>query len=251
MTDSKAPIIKPIKLKQYECKQSNYEVAPELPMRSLILSPSGGGKTVMLVNMIMDIYKGCFNRIYIFSPSVDIDHTWQPVKDYIAKEIKPNEKEKVYFDSYEPAELEEIMDKQHKVIDYLKSQGSTKMFQILIVIDDFADDPSFTRNSKLLHQLYIRGRHQYISTITSTQVYKVISPIVRKNMTHLFVYRLRNASDLEAWIEEISGVYDQKHYINYTHLQQTSPIVFLYINLMARDKTKMFYLNFEKRLIPR
>ena len=130
MTDNKAPIIKPIKLKQYECKQSNYEVAPELPMRSLILSPSGGGKTVMLVNMIMDIYKGCFNRIYISSPSVDIDHTWQPVKDYIAKEIKPNEKEKVYFDSYEPAELEAIMDKQHEIIDYLKSQGSTKMFQI-------------------------------------------------------------------------------------------------------------------------
>ena len=46
MTDNKAPSIKPIKLKQYECKQSNYEVAPELPMRSMILSPSGGGKTV-------------------------------------------------------------------------------------------------------------------------------------------------------------------------------------------------------------
>ena len=99
MTDNKAPIIKPIKLKQFECKQSNYEVAPELPMRSMILAPSGSGKTVLLVNMIMDIYKGCFNRIYIFSPSVDIDHTWKPVKDYIAKEIKPNEKEKVYFDS--------------------------------------------------------------------------------------------------------------------------------------------------------
>ena len=75
-------------------------------MRSLVLSPSGGGKTVMLVNMITDIYKGCFNIVCMFSPSVDIDHTWQPVEDYIAKEIKPNEKEKVYFDSYEPAELE-------------------------------------------------------------------------------------------------------------------------------------------------
>ena len=97
MTDNKAPIIKPIKLKQFECKQSNYEVAPELPMINMILSPPGGGKTVLLVNMIMDIYKGCFNIIYIFSPSVDIDHTWQPVKDYIAKEIKPNEKEKGLF----------------------------------------------------------------------------------------------------------------------------------------------------------
>ena len=54
MTENKAPIIKPIKLKQFECKHSNYEVAPQLPMRSLILAPSGQGKTVLLVNMIMD-----------------------------------------------------------------------------------------------------------------------------------------------------------------------------------------------------
>ena len=79
----------------------------------------------------------------------------------------------------------------------MKSQSSAKMLKASIRIDDFADDPS-------------SGRHQYISTITSTQVYKVIRPIVRKNMTHLFVYRLRNASDLEAWIEELSGVYDKK-----------------------------------------
>ena len=47
MTENKAPIITPIKVKQYECKQSNYEVAPQLPMRSMILSPSGGGKTIL------------------------------------------------------------------------------------------------------------------------------------------------------------------------------------------------------------
>ena len=96
----------------------NDEVAPELPMRSMILTPSGGGKTVLRINMIMDNYKRWFNKVYMFSPSVDIDHAWQPVKDYIEKEICPNEKENVYFDSYEPDELEAIMDKQHKVIDY-------------------------------------------------------------------------------------------------------------------------------------
>ena len=49
-----------------------------------------------------------------------------------------------------------------------------------------------------------------ISTITSTQVYKQISPIVRKNMTHLFIYRLRNYADLQAIVEEMSAVYDPK-----------------------------------------
>ena len=56
-----------------------------------------------------------------------MDHTWRPVKDYIAKEIKPNDREKLYFDSCNPVELEAIIDKQHKVTSYLKSQGHTKM----------------------------------------------------------------------------------------------------------------------------
>ena len=99
--------------------------------------------------------------------------------------------------------------------------------------------PSFTRNNKLLHQLYIRGRHQYISTITPTQAYKVISPIVRKNMTHLFVYRLRNASDLEAWIEELSGVYDKTTLHQLYSIGTTTQHSFLYINLISHDKQKM------------
>ena len=35
--------------------------------------------------MILDIYRGAFSRIYRFSPSIDIDMTWKPVKDYISK----------------------------------------------------------------------------------------------------------------------------------------------------------------------
>ena len=192
---------------------------PKPPMRSMILIPSGGGKNILLQNMILDIYIWCFNRIHIFIQSIDIDHTWRPVQDDIAKELSPHEREAIYFDSYDPVELAAIIDKQHKVTAYLKSQGHKKMFQILIILDDFADSPEFTRQSKLLHQLYIRGRHQCISTITSTQVYKVISPIVRKNLTHLFVFRLRNAADLEAWIEELSAVYDNK---NITPIIQSS-----------------------------
>ena len=102
-----APEIKPINTKEYSVKQSKYgDVVPKLPMRSMILAPSGSGKTVLLQNMILDIYRGCFNIIYIFSPSIDIDQTWQPVKEYIANEIHPNERDHIYFDTYEPAEFD-------------------------------------------------------------------------------------------------------------------------------------------------
>ena len=181
------PSLKPMQLKEHTCTQGHYgDIIPELPMRSMLVGPSGSGKTVLLTNMILDIHKGCFSRIHIWSPSIEVDNTWKPVKDYIRDHIKPSDRETCFFDSYDPAELEQVINTQKKVIDDQKEQKHKDLFQILIVIDDFADDTSFTRQSQLLHQLYIRGRHYMISTVTPTQVYKQISPIVRKNMTHIF-----------------------------------------------------------------
>ena len=89
-----------------------------------------------------------------------------------------------------------------------------------------------------------------ISTITSTQVYKQISPIVRKNMTHLFIYRLRNYSDLEAIVEELSAVYDKKTLLEIYHEAVAEPYSFLYVNPMSKDRSKMFLQKFDKYLNP-
>ena len=69
----------------------------------------------------------------------------------------------------------------------MKQQKKTKMFDILIIIDDCADNPAFSRKSKLLHGLYTRGRHAFISTITATQVLVALSPVIRKNCTELCI----------------------------------------------------------------
>ena len=76
---NKTPKIEPILTKDFEVKQSKYDVAGKLPIRSVILGPSGSGKAVLLQNMILDVYRDCFSRIYIFSPSIDVDQTWLPV----------------------------------------------------------------------------------------------------------------------------------------------------------------------------
>ena len=120
----------------------------------------------------------------------------------------------------------------------------------MVIIDDFADNPSFTRKSPLLHQLYIRGRHSAESTITSTQVYKAISPIIRKNLTAIMVYRLRNYSDLESLIEEFGSVYDKDTLLELYKIATDPPFSFLYINLMQRDKKLMFFREFNTKLTP-
>ena len=80
MDKNLVPKIEPIKLKEFETKQNKYPMVPQIPFRNVILGPSGSGKIILLQNMILDIYRNCFSRIYICSPSVDVDATWTPVK---------------------------------------------------------------------------------------------------------------------------------------------------------------------------
>jgi ABC-type cobalamin/Fe3+-siderophores transport system ATPase subunit len=248
--DSKVPNIQPIKLKEFEVKQSKYEMVPKLPMRSIILGPSGSGKTILLQNMILDIYKNCFSRIYIFSPSIDVDATWRPVKKYIEEEMKvQNTKEEpLYFDHYDPETLHKIIDTQHKVIDFMKKKNLKTLYSILVVVDDFADSPEFSRRSKILHAFYTRGRHNSISTITATQKFSAIAPIIRVNATELYIYRLRNYKDLETFIDEVSAVADKKTLMQIYTLATTEPYSFLYVNLRAKKVSEMFHVRFDKKI---
>jgi len=177
--------------------------------------------------------------------------SWEPVKDYIEKhmKVKETDEDPIYFDNYDSAALEKIIHTQHKLSEYMKKNTTGKIYQILIVIDDFADDPSFTRHSKLLHSLYIRGRHTFISTITATQVFNALSPIIRKNITELYVYRLRNNKDLESLIDELSALYDKKTLLELYNMATDEPHSFLYINLVAKDKKDMFMMNLDRKLV--
>ena len=56
------PSLKPIQLKEHTCKQGKYgDIVPKLPMRSMLVGPPGSGKTVLLTNMVLDLYKDVFH----------------------------------------------------------------------------------------------------------------------------------------------------------------------------------------------
>ena len=125
------PEIKPIKVVEYTSKQSRFSHCGKLPIRSIVLGPSGSGTTVLLTNLILDVYKGCFGRIYVWSPSIDLDATWKPVKKYVEDNDLCGKVEKCSFDSYEPEELERVIDTQRKVTQFQKDKGKKKLFQII------------------------------------------------------------------------------------------------------------------------
>ena len=244
------PNIKPIKLKEYDVKQSKYKVAAKLPMRSIILGPSGSGKSILLQNMILDIYSGCFSRVYIFSPSINVDfQTWSPVKSYLDKEVNNGDKdEEFYFDHYDEEGLFNIIDTQKKIIEYQKKHNHNKLFSILIVVDDFADDVKFSRNSKLLHSLFTRGRHSQISTIVATQKFNALSPIIRVNASDLYVFRLRNYSDLQTFLDEVSAIASKDVILEMYNIAVDEPFSFLTVKLTSKNKNDIFMIRFDKKL---
>ena len=103
-----------------------------------------------------------------------------------------------------------MIKQQHKVIEYQKKNEHNKLFSILIIVDDFADSKAFSRNSPLLNQLYVRGRHNAINIITATQKFNALSPIIRVNSRQLFFFRLRNYKEIETMVEELSAVLIKK-----------------------------------------
>ena len=69
-------------------------------------------------------------------------------------------------------------------------------------------------------------------------------------MTHLFIHRLRNYGDLESIVEELSAVYNKKTLLQIYHEAIDEPYSFLYVNLMQKDRTRIFMKKFDHYLNP-
>ena len=157
-----------------------------------------------------------------------------------------DKKEDIYFEHYNAEELQKVIDTQTKVISYMKNHKLKKLHSILIVVDDYADDLNFVRHSKLLHSLATRGRHQAISFILSTQKYRSLANIIRLNASSLYVFKLKNQTELDAFIEESSALVDKKTLLQMYKIAVKEPYSFLYININSKDINQMFYIRFEQ-----
>ena len=132
----------------------------------------------------------------------------------------------------------------------MKEKEYKHLYNICITIDDWADNERVVRKNEELIKLFMKGRHWYISTFTTSQSYTQISPVVRKNAIQLFIFRLRNQKDLEAiLLEELSGLYDKNTLDKIYRIATDDRHGFLYVDLMQSDKTQMFYKDLHKQIV--
>ena len=234
---------------QYNVAQSRSEILPKLPARLVVASPSGGGKTVLITQLLLspNFYRGAFEKIYYFSASATVDANLIPLKKYCEDHLDQGEEDPCLYDSWDTEVLAGIIAKQKAVTEFLKKKEK-KLMSICIVCDDFADSPAVVRRG-ILDTLYVRGRHYNISTLVSSQKYRLLSPVIRVNATALFCFRLRNNADLLAVAEENSAVIGKKAFLQVYQVATAAPFGFLYVDLMASEADAMFYRSFLSRLV--
>ena len=154
------------------------QIKIKLPMRAVVLGPSGTGKTNLAVNLIPAI--GIWKKIIILAKNLD-----QPLYHFVTKRIAEIKKE-------EKIEIELLK------IDNIKDMPPIDSFSpkvnTLLIVDDFvADDP---KSLIPLNEIWMRGRGKGISPVFISQSYYDTPKMIRKNSDYLLVKELGNPLDL-------------------------------------------------------
>ena len=235
-----------------EIRQSKSPHLPKLAMRSLFLANSSGGKTTLIVNLLLNkrAYRDVFSAIYVFSPSVHHDGTWGALKKYLRDELHKKEEEH-FFDDWDSKRVQGIVDEAFAVTKYHKDNAHKKGHAILIIVDDFADraDILHASGGSILNSLAIRGRHANISFWVASQRPALLSTVLRTQATSLFVFRQRSVRDLMTFLDEYSAIVDKKTLEAMYNYATSKPYGFMVVDLM-RPVEQMFHANLDKRMIP-
>ena len=174
---------------EYSSKQPSDPVVPLVPCTGIFLGPSKSGKTVAL-SMILEQYL----RENLYLQSFDWDRRWLDPRQEVHRGGPGGEyRTRAHYDEWDEAALRDIIQRQRKITETSKKLEMKKLYQVLIICDDFVDSPQLHKPHGALDTLFIRGRHLQISTWVSSQKLRLISAAVRVNMQFLCCWRLRTS----------------------------------------------------------
>ncbi len=116
------------------------EPFPQKPgANGVFLTPSGTGKTSTLIAMLLGPYKGVFDQVHVFSPSVGIDSALLPVMEQAGHLMEGS----TLNSEWDEGALCKVLDEQRVKVKDLKHDKSKKLLpQILTIIDGHLDGGS-------------------------------------------------------------------------------------------------------------
>ena len=157
------------KVKKYcvKAENPNYELHHfDTPFRSLVVAPSGSGKSNFITNIISLFCKGkgTFDGIFKFCKSRD-----EPLCQFFGDKSKG---------------LKEV----HENLDKLPDLNELKTCeQTLIIFDDFITD---IKKFPIISEHFIRGRKRGCSLMFLSQSYYNTPKVIRQNINYCIILKL-------------------------------------------------------------
>ena len=231
--------------------QSRHEIWSPLPVKQITCSVSGAGKSSVIQAAVSALFDH-FDYFAVYSHSHTLDPSYQELKDkirekYLRTGIDP-ELNPVFFDNLEG--LPRVLAAQRDRVQEQKDADPPvrRLVQLCVVVDDMLHE---TAHSKVLDNLYARGRHFGCSVFAGSQLYRGLSGAIRKNADVLTIHRLP-AREYQAVEEELAGTWVTKEQRRelYEMAVGAHPYGFLTVRLKSKDPTRMSYSDYSRRLLP-
>ena len=221
---------------------------PPVPLHSwlpalhmLIVSPTGGGKSNLLVNMLYhkrDVfpYYKYFRRIHIFSPTAaELDPTWDIVK-------KDRRGKFLFHDDLDPEVVLSVLEQQDESIAI---KGKKKTKHVLFVLDDLAYHMK-SRNNDYMTGLVMKLRHSNVLCWITAQSYRSIPRQMRQQLLYTLLFRV-SAEEMLTIRSELNGSFDERLFETMYNIATAEPYGFLYVD----NRKQKFYASFSRELIPK
>lgn len=167
-------------------KLDNYDVTSFMNNHSttLMVGRPKSGKTSLLYSFFKskDIFKGTFDKIFLFQP----EQSRASMSDKLFDRIPDNQK-------YEELTLENLND----VEENLSENNNVIIFDDMTV---FLRDKTI---KKKLKELVFNRRHKHLSIIFLVQTYMSVEPDIRKLFSNLFIFKCSKREMETIWDEHV------------------------------------------------
>ena len=138
------------------------------------------GKSQIIAHLLRyAISQNQFNKIFVICPTNSVNHFYDSM-------VSPNNIKEFYSEEW----VELLISHMSKINDGKTSQKD-KPFNVLLIIDDVANDKQFAF-SQSIKKLYGRGRHSFISIICVGQQLHSLATIQRSNADYLICGQMNN-----------------------------------------------------------
>lgn len=234
--------VKPIISNDDSFNEAPNEYLPKIPFSMLLIARPGSGKTNTVIRLL-GWYNGYFDKIFIISPTVNIDSSWVS-----AFEEGILDKDKFEFQTfYDEDTFNKILKKIKKKNNSTKEMS--KKYKTLFIFDDIVGDMS--RKQKTVINNFARNhRHYGISHITLSQEWTAVPPVMRKNTYNILLWDSDNQLERERIIEHLSGKIGKYRFARMWQDCVKQRFQFLMVRQFESNINKKYTKNFGELINP-